>query len=40
MKNTVGLIQVGRPEDETGAAAAEIAREAGEEVSGAIQVQV
>ena len=40
MKNTVGLIQVGRPEDETGAAAAEIAREAGEEVSGAVQVQV
>ena len=40
MENTIGLAQVGRAEDEARAAAAEVAREAGEEVSGSVQVQV
>ena len=31
---------MGRPEDEAGGAAAEVAREAGEEVTGAVQVKV
>ena len=31
---------MGRPEDEAGGAAAEVAREAGEEVPGAVQAQV
>ena len=31
---------MGRPEDEAGAAAAEVAREAGEEVFGAVKVKV
>ena len=40
MENTISLAQVGRAEDEAGAAAAEVAREAGEEVSRSVQVQV
>ena len=40
MKTTDGFAQVGCPEDEAGAAAAKVASEAGEEVSGSVQVQI